>query len=74
MLAYSLIMLKAVTVDRVDVFDMFSGVGWINNLVQTEEGFFSWVTSVVTGQEHMSEYRCIHEPLMIKLLMGTYEM
>ena len=76
MLAYSLIMLKAVTVDSVDVCDMFCDVGWINNLMQTEEeGFFSWVTSVVTGQEHnIAEYRCIHESLMIKLLMGTYEM
>ena len=47
----------------------------IVSLLQTEEeGFFSWVTSVVTGQEHMAEYRCIHEPLIIKLLMGTYEM
>ena len=68
-------MLIAVTVDSVDVCDMFSDVGWINNLVQTEEeGFFSWVTSVVTGQEHLAEYRCIRESLMMKLLMGTYEM
>ena len=75
MLAYSLIRLKAVTIDSVDVCDMFCDVGWINNLMQTEEeGFYSWVTSVVTGQEHMAEYRCIHEPLIIKLLMGTYEM
>ena len=55
---------------------MFSDVGWINNLMQIEEnGFFSWVTSVVTGQEHnMAEYRCIRESLMMKILIGTYAM